>query len=645
MNKILPIILIGIIVVSGFGAATQPADKATIKTESIVFGLPTSQDYNEYLAITMDNTNSWVKQPGKPLLSAYTKIFMFPRGTKINRVDVAFSEVQTTVLTKPIQPAPAPVPLLDGLMVPEIQMDSTVYASDALYPADQWSYELKAGLHNGVQSVYVIVRCHPVRYSPLENTLYWSDRIDITVDYVQPTTTITFSDTKDLVIIAPAEFETALQPLVDHKNSFGVVTELETLEEIYDEYSGRDSPEQIKYFIKDAKETWNISYVLLVGGLKSLLHAKRRDDCNQGTTDWHLPVRYTNLKEGGSVADPGFISDLYYADIYRYNETLEEYEFDDWDSNKNNIFAEYAAMVGKKDIIDLYPDVYVGRLACRNKQEVNIMVDKIITYESTPADLSWFNTMVVIGGDTFDDVSTTNIYEGEAETQKALDYMTDFEPIKIWCSNRDTGGLVPKPWDITRTVSKGCGFLAFAGHGSPERWNTYWPEEFDEKRCKGLWYYNMPLFTNRDKYPICVVGGCHNSQFNVTALCFLFDALWVYGPCPECWSWLLTRKINGGSIATLGNTGLGYGAVGNHGDLDGDGVDDPDCVEAVGGYIETQFFKAYGVDHIDILGETWGQAVTNFLNVYPGMADQIDCKTAEQWVLLGDPSLKIGGYP
>jgi len=24
--------------------------------------------------------------------------------------------------------------------------------------------------------------------------------------------------------------------------------------------------------------------------------------------------------------------------------------------------------------------------------------------------------------------------------------------------------------------------------------------------------------------------------------------------------------------------------------------------------------------------------------------DRIDCKTIEEWVLLGDPSLKIGGY-
>ena len=95
-----------------------------------------------------------------------------------------------------------------------------------------------------------------------------------------------------------------------------------------------------------------------------------------------------------------------------------------------------------------------------------------------------------------------------------------------------------------------------------------------------------------------------------------------------------------GAIATIGNTGLGYGAEG--GDRNGNGM--PDCVEYNGGFIEERFYYAYGKLGKDILGETWGTAITEFLNVYPGMKDRIDCKTVEEWVLLGDPTLKIGGY-
>ncbi len=42
---------------------------------------------------------------------------------------------------------------------------------------------------------------------------------------------------------------------------------------------GRDKPEQIKYFIKDAIETYNITFVLLVGGTKGI------------RKQWYVPVR------------------------------------------------------------------------------------------------------------------------------------------------------------------------------------------------------------------------------------------------------------------------------------------------------------------------------------------------------------------
>ena len=78
-----------------------------------------------------------------------------------------------------------------------------------------------------------------------------------------------WSTSYDMVIIAPAAFETTLQPLIDFKNSKGVATTFKSMEAILAEYDGFDQPEQVKYFIKDAYDTWGITYVLLAGGLKS----------------------------------------------------------------------------------------------------------------------------------------------------------------------------------------------------------------------------------------------------------------------------------------------------------------------------------------------------------------------------------------
>ena len=37
--------------------------------------------------------------------------------------------------------------------------------------------------------------------------------------------------------------------------------------------------------------------------------------------------------------------------------------------------------------------------------------------------------------------------------------------------------------------------------------------------------------------------------------------------------------------------------------------------------------------------------IMEHITEYYSMEDKIDCKIVQQWALLGDPSLKIGGYP
>ena len=356
--------------------------------------------------------------------------------------------------------------------------------------------------------------------------------------------------------------------------------------------------------------------------------------------------------------DPGLISDLYYADIYD-----ADGNFSSWDSNHDGIFASYKTFDPNKDIIDLIPEVAVGRLACRSVDEVNTVVNKIITYETTAYGSEWAKNFILVGGDTFDD--SDNYVEGELETQKSFDYLEGkgFNSIKIWASNRETGGLIPESEDIVSTISDGACFVHFAGHGSPELWNTHWvggPFERSE-RAEGVWWYHMMKMANTEKQPIVVIGGCHNSQFNVTLTTFMdywinkiyeatgIDAFKrfagsVYTPLPECFGWFFVRQEQGGAIATIGNTGTGIGSIGNRNDLDGDGVDDPDCIEKYGGYLEVLFFKSIGVNNAEFVGQAWQDAVTMYLSVYPGMKDQTDAKTVEQWALLGDPSLKIGGY-
>jgi len=63
-------------------------------------------------------------------------------------------------------------------------------------------------------------------------------------------------------------------------------------------------------------------------------------------------------------------------------------------------------------------------------------------------------------------------------------------------------------------------------------------------------------------------------------------------------------------------------------------------------WITIEFFKQYGTNGMDILGLAYQQAITSYINTF-NMQDfgAGHIKTVQEWVLFGDPSLKIGGYP
>ncbi len=651
-SKILSVILIGFLSLGTFQAFASN-ENPNIITETITLSPLQIMESESYTKVSFSVPTSILEEEGKPILPQITKSYSLPFGTIITSVDVVYSEQQETRLTNPIQPGKSSISLLETDSPLDSYMISSLYDDLLIYPQQQFEFFTSVGRKDNNPLLFVTVLCFPVQYIPKQNIISYCMDIEITIKYIPPQEPITYSDEFDLVVITPNEFSSALQPLITHKNEMGIKSFLKTTEEIYSEYSGVDKPEQIKYFIKEALDSSGIDFVLLVGGIDSKIYATSRDDENQGTKDWHLPVRYANIK---TSTDPGYISDLYYADIYD-----AKGNFSSWDTNKDGLFASYKP--SNRDMIDLVPEVAVGRLACCNVDEVQTVVNKIINYETTAYGSAWEKNFVLVGGDTFEDTSI--IAEGEIETQKSYDYVAakGYKAIKIFASNRESGGMIPEPEDIVLAISEGAGFVHFAGHGSPEIWNTHWvggPFERSE-RAEGLHWYNMIKMTNENKQPIVVIGGCHNSQFNVTmtsCLNYYINKIYeitgieafkcyegnVVEPLPECFSWFFVSQENGGAIASLGNTGTGYGATGNSGDQDGDGIDDPDCVEVAGGYLETLFFKSIGVKNVSYVGNAWQDAITNFLLVYPGMKDQQDAQTVEQWVLLGDPSLRIGGY-
>ena len=577
-----------------------------------------------YVLIKSDLPNLMI--PEKPILPYETRTYIFPFGTKINGIDVRAIGIEIEKIKEKIKPAPEPV--TEGRK--SVVREGAVYSKDEFYPEKWYDYSIKAGIKDGKHVIFVNIYLYPYRYNAVRNEIMHSSKFDIKVDYSMPSKPLFTASNYDLLIIAPQSFQDALQPLIEHKENHGIRTKFMSVEDAISKYNGRDDAEKVKYAIKDEIEQDGIKYVLLVGGLSSPI----------ASHNWLVPVRYSHLNDN---TEPTYLSDLYFADVYKYEDG--QLVFDDWDSNGNGVFAEWSGIT--KDTLDLAPDVYLGRLACRSVKEVQIVVSKIINYENNAYGQQWFKRLVLAGGDTFYDPGT-NYYEGEIATEKAAEILSDFESIKIWWSE---GNLNQK--NILNAINGGAGFVYLSGHGSPGMWLAKdFTNPSSPKYILGLDIYHLYTLKNEGMYPVVIIGGCHNSMFNTTLVesvkeiiqSIIFKYLlgkhfvtWYWMPVPECFGWTFVRVSNG-AIATIGCTGLGYGATGDDND---DGI--PDNIQYYTGRAEIHFFELYkqGLHH---LGEVHSQDMIDYINEANPMKDQIACKTAQEWVLLGDPTLMIGGY-
>ncbi len=647
VKKLIPFLIVGTLVLAGLGAtAITDSDQTIVQEDHITISDVSLYQRDRYTTVELPEATSMELQTGAPVVPVISKVYTFPLNTQIKDVTVTFSNWESQTVTTPVQPAPAPTPLVTPTVrvakTQALEPDQTVYEKNAFYPTSDYTVTKGVGLQGDENVLYVVIRSYPVHYNPVTQILRSAGDLAISITTEPPEHPKTFGDEYDLVIIAPEAFTAQLDPLVQHKNDNGIATTIKTLEEIYDKYDGRDDQEDIKLFIYDARNpdglNWGIDYVLLVGGRKGQ------------SPRWYLPERVTNNNDG---EEPGYSSDLYYADVFGLDES-DQTVFEDWDSNENDVFAEWGAGINQRDYMDFYPDVAVGRLTIRYSSELDIIVDKIIAYE-TSVDDSWFKKGLVVSGDTVPPSrgGAPGIYEGEMSTGITADLLEDagFTVDKLWLS---IPGVWEGPQDVIDAINSGYGLVHVAGHGNPASWGNHPPDDTEHEFIVGLKLKDMLKLRNGNKLPVLVVGGCHNAQFNTTIWNILkgikeygfrsyFGLMpddqdnsyrfWYKEWVPRDWSSMLLLKRGGGTIGTIGNSGYGYGYLNSYATM------------GLGGWLNPRFFDAYANQTISELGNTHCKAIIDYINIIGNVnSDNIDRKSIDGWVLLGDPSLQIGGF-
>jgi hypothetical protein len=586
----LAMFIVTIIIFSGLSVVTVSCKETDYKKATISFSNLQIKEDREGITVELNGANSILLKKDYYIVPTRIVTFTFPFGTEINNVQCVLKNIREQHLTKKLTIAPEPVAA--G------QPSSNILNKNSRNPIsiNTWyDYSIGCGVYGNQRNIIVKVEVFPVQYYPSENLVYWAETVDIEIQYTKPEqTSISFDEEYDLLILTPNKYIAQLEPLVAHKNNRGILTKIVTLDQIengtYFPIQGRDSVEEIKYFIKNAIENWLITNVLIVGGSSD------------------FPARETHVLVGDNDNET-FVSDLYYADIYD-----GQGNFSSWDSNNNSIFAEYN-WDGKTDKIDFYPDVKIGRLACINIDQVTTAVNKIIKYENDKAyTQNWFYNIVVIGGDTVPD-DDSEIDEGERVNQFILDRMQGFIPDKIWDSNERLSGRIPTGLtNIKNGIENGCGFLDFSGHGAPWIWTTF-PHNGERQSLPTPTgrYTNTIIgeLTNGDRLPIVVNGGC---------------SLGKYQEDENCNAWAFIANPNGGGIASFGAAGLGYIYVGEY------------VTEGLVEGLTIDIFEAYR-DGAITFGEMYADGLTIY--IHKGLGDG-DYKTLMEWHAFGDPTLTIG---
>ena len=287
------------------------------------------------------------------------------------------------------------------------------------------------------------------------------------------------------IMIAPEGYDQVLKPLVDLRTAQNYSVLIEHLQPIYDQFNeGRLDPAAIRAFLKNAYTTWSIkpAYVLLVG---------------DGTID---PKMYRST-DFTTILPPMLM------DVDPYTT----------DSASDNRFVTLS-----DDPKQILPDMLIGRLPANSIAEAQVMVNKIVNYETHPAAGSWKSRSMFIADQSFDGYAQRAarlITPGIFNMPSQLFFMKNVMDAALMHST------------IMNSWNQGLSLIMYTGHASVLFWSV------------ASFFHitnDLPNLTNGGKLPVVLQMTCFTGTFQMAALSSMDEQL--------------IRKENGGAIAVWGST-------------------------------------------------------------------------------------------
>ncbi|MCP4441528.1 MAG: type IX secretion system sortase PorU [Aureispira sp.] len=296
---------------------------------------------------------------------------------------------------------------------------------------------------------------------------------------------------KDLLIVYHADFKSAADRLAAHRSSHsGISIELVDVEQIYNEFSsGNPDISAVRDFSKllydRSTVTDGLKYILLFGA---------------GSFDYKALGRGRNASN-----NPNYV--LLYETPSSLNPNTS-YTTDDFfgildDGEGGNMNAPVAM------------DIAVGRLPARSLDDANVMVDKIIYYDTHAKTLAdWRNQTTFIADD---EDSDRHLKGAERMVQVMNLNYPDYNIDKIYSDayqqiTTSGGSRYPDVNDnILNRIFKGSFMINYLGHGGDNGWAQ--ERIFTNSEISSL--------KNKDKMPLFVTATCsfgpHDNPNNISA--------------------------------------------------------------------------------------------------------------------------------
>ncbi|MFO7651299.1 MAG: C25 family cysteine peptidase [bacterium] len=450
--------------------------------------------------------------PGEPLLPWLSVNVVIPTGAAVEGITVVPLE-RRELGSYNLHPAQPMRPLSQLSGAPFVAPNPAAYASDEIFPAGPlviapagnksgwriagllwcpFEYRPQSGRLTVITRARVEVRYKPGAVpvdalSESQRDFFASDVATLVanpedVKRMAPVAVARDLPDLDVVIFTDATLAPALGGLRTWLQRKGYFTEIVRHDTLTG--SGRDAPEKMRNLVRSLYAERGLKYVILGGDYQS------------------CPVRYGYLP----YSTYNVPADMYFGDIDG-----------SWDANNNNRFGEMAG-----DSVDLFQDLYVGRLPLDNAAHADNFLKKDTLYELHP-DTAYLDNILLPSEWLWQNID----YSGRivnTNIARLLSGMSTWQVESALGMNSAT---------VIAGLNVGRQHLHFAGHGS----RTAFGSTFSTS--------NLASLNNVAKPTIAVTMACD---------CGWFD------DANDCLGEQFINVTNGGAVATLFNARYGWGA-------------------------------------------------------------------------------------